>query len=53
MVCRLVAPTPGEVGALDLAHAVQHLPPPLVPQTIPEPPDRVWHRHPSPRWKHM
>jgi nucleotide-binding universal stress UspA family protein len=53
MVCRLVPPPPGKPRAADVAHAIQHPPPPLVPQTIPDPSDGVWHRHPAAAWKHL
>jgi hypothetical protein len=53
MVCRLVAPPPRQPSARELAHAVQHTPPPLVPQTIPEPADGVRHQSPSAPWKHL
>lgn len=36
MVCRLVPAPPGRPSAIDVVHALQHLAPPLVPQTIPE-----------------
>lgn len=36
LLCRLVPPPPGAPNPLDLAHALQHRPPPLVPQSIPE-----------------
>jgi nucleotide-binding universal stress UspA family protein len=53
MVCRLVPPPPRMPDALDIARATQHVPPPLVPQTIPDPPDGVWHRQPSAGWRHL
>jgi nucleotide-binding universal stress UspA family protein len=53
MVCRLVPPPPHEPDPLDLAHAMRHSPPPLIPQTIPEPADGIRHRTPSAPWKHL
>jgi hypothetical protein len=53
MVCRLVPPPPQMPDAHAVARAVQHLPPPLVPQTIPEPPDGVRHTHASAAWRHL
>ena len=53
MVCRLVPPPPREPDPLELAHAIHHSPPPLMPQTIPEPADGIRHRTPSAPWKHQ
>jgi nucleotide-binding universal stress UspA family protein len=53
MVCRLVPPPPRALDAGEIARATQHRPAPLVPETIREPTDGVWHRHPSAPWKHL
>jgi nucleotide-binding universal stress UspA family protein len=55
MVCRLVPPPLREPDAVEVARAIQHqhTPPPLVPQTIPEPADGVRHRTPGVHWKHL
>jgi nucleotide-binding universal stress UspA family protein len=43
MVCRLVPPPLREPDRLDVARAIHHAPPPLTPQTIPQPADGVRH----------
>ena len=53
MVCRLVSPPLREPDAIDVAHAIRHCPPPLIPQTIPEPADGIRHRTHSAQWKHL
>jgi nucleotide-binding universal stress UspA family protein len=51
MVCRLVPPPLHEPDALDVARAIQHVPAPLTPQTIPEPADGVRHHTSVAPWQ--
>jgi nucleotide-binding universal stress UspA family protein len=53
MICRLIPPPSHEPDTHELAHAIQHSPPPLLPQNIPEPADGIRHSTPSAPWKHL
>jgi nucleotide-binding universal stress UspA family protein len=53
MVCRLVPPPLREPDAIDVARAIQHSPPQLIPQSIPDPADGIRHLNRSAAWKHL
>lgn len=53
MVCRMVPSPLRQPDAVDVARAIQHSPPPLIPQTIPSPADGIRHRIPGTAWRHL